>query len=224
MWKRMTIITKFQQLTNITCQGWCMMRRVGRGGSRRQKGSARPLGALLLFITLPVKILLLLGKGSLDGRFSLCCRFCLWSSHDDYHNDDGYFLVVMRICKCFFAFMMMKMMMKVTMLMKMMMMVMIDVVPPNSFVQLISWAFPWISLQTMKAKSSFSLLRLNFVNSSSNEHLPWSKLNVVLMGLESYSDAEVGSIMVYRCSTVKYQITLSGIILPYSFAMTISNI
>ena len=98
MWKRMTIITKFQQLTNITCQGWCMMRRVGRGGSRRQKGSARPLGALLLFITLPVKILLLLGKGSLDGRYSLCCRFCLWSVHDDYNNDDGYFLVVMRIC------------------------------------------------------------------------------------------------------------------------------
>ena len=80
-----------------------MMRRAGRGGSRRQKGSARPLGALLLFITLPVKILLLLGKGSLDGRFSLCCRFCLRSVHDDYHNDDGYLLVVMRICKWLFC-------------------------------------------------------------------------------------------------------------------------
>ena len=79
------------------------MRRVGRGGSRRLKGSARPLGALLLFITLPVKILLLLEKGSLDGRFSLCCRFCLRSVHDDYHNDDGYLLVVMRICKWLFC-------------------------------------------------------------------------------------------------------------------------
>ena len=104
MWNRKTIITKFQQLTNITCQGWCMMRRAGRGGSRRQKGSARPLGALLLFITSrAVKILLLLGKGSLDGRFSLCCRFSLWSVHDDYHNDDGYLLVVMRICKWLFC-------------------------------------------------------------------------------------------------------------------------
>ena len=45
----MTIITKFQQLTNIICQGRCMMRRVGRGGSRRQKGSARPLGAPFTF-------------------------------------------------------------------------------------------------------------------------------------------------------------------------------
>ena len=94
----------------------------------------------------------------------------------------------------------------------------------NPFIQLISWAFPWIYLQIMLAKVNFLFLCLNFVNSSSNEHLPWSKLNVVLMGLESYSDAEMGSIMVYRCSIVKYQTTLSGIRLPYSSVMTISNI
>ena len=81
-----------------------------------------------------------------------------------------------------------------------------------------------LNLFTDNDKVNFLFLCLNFVNSSSNEHLPWSKLNVVLMGLESYSDAEVGSIMVYRCSIVKYQTTLSGIRLPYSSAMTISNI